>query len=72
MCLAIPLRLVELNGNEAVGEAGGVRRRVRVDVIREPRVGDYGIVHAGFAIERMGEEQALANLRAIQEVADAL
>ncbi len=72
MCLAIPLRLVELNGNEAVGEAGGVRRRVRVDFIREPRVGDYVIVHAGFAIERMGEEQALANLRAIQEVADAL
>ena len=72
MCLAIPLRLVELNGNEAVGEAGGVRRRVRVDFIREPRVGDYVIVHAGFAIERMGEEQALANLRAIQEVDDAL
>lgn len=72
MCLAIPLRLVEINGSEAIGEAGGIRRRLRVDFIREPKVGDYVIVHAGFAIERMDEQQALDNLRAIQEVADAL
>lgn len=72
MCLAIPLRLVEVHGGEAVAEASGVRRSIRVDFIREPRVGDYVIVHAGFAIERLREEQALANLRAIQEVADAV
>ena len=72
MCLAIPRRLVELNGKEAVAEANGVRRTIRVDFIREPRVGDYVIAHAGFAIERMNEQQALDNLRAIQEVADAL
>lgn len=72
MCLAIPLRLVELNGNEAVAEANGVRRTIRVDFIREPKVGDYIIAHAGFAIERMNEQQALDNLQAIQEVADAL
>lgn len=72
MCLAIPLRLVEVHGGEAVAEANGVRRSIRVDFIREPRVGDYVIVHAGFAIERLREEQALANLRAIQEVADAV
>lgn len=72
MCLAIPLRLVEINGNEAVAEANGVRRTIRVDFVREPKVGDYVIAHAGFAIERMSERQALENLRAIQEVADAL
>lgn len=72
MCLAIPLRLVEIDGTEAVAEANGVRRTIRIDLIREPKVGDYVIAHAGFAIERMKEEQALENLRAIQEVADAL
>jgi len=72
MCLAIPLRLVEVKGKEAVAEANGVRRTIRVDFIREPKVGDYVIAHAGFAIERMNEQQALDNLRAIQEVADAL
>lgn len=71
MCLAIPLRLVELSGTEAVAEAGGVRRTIRIDFIRDPKVGDYVIAHAGFAIERMNEQQALDNLRAIQEVADA-
>ena len=72
MCLAIPLRIAEINGKEGVGEANGLRRKIRLDFIREPKVGDYVIVHAGFAIERMSEQQALDNLRAIQEVADAL
>ncbi len=72
MCLAIPLRIVEINGKDGVGEANGLRRKVRLDFIREPMVGDYVMVHAGFAIERMNEEQAIANLKAIQEVADAL
>lgn len=72
MCLAIPLRLVEVDGMNAMAEAAGIRRKVRVDFIREPKPGDYVIVHAGFAIERLNEQQALANLQAIQEVADAL
>ncbi len=72
MCLAIPLRLVEINGAEAVAEANGMRRTIRIDLIRKPKVGDYVIAHAGFAIERMSQEQAEENLRAIQEVADAL
>ncbi len=72
MCLAIPLRLVEINGTEAVAEANGMRRTIRVDFIREPKVGDYVIAHAGFAIERMNAEQAEENLRAIEEVAHAL
>ena len=72
MCLVIPLRLVEVDGMNAMAEAAGIRRKVRVDFIREPKPGDYVIVHAGFAIERLNEQQALANLQAIQEVADAL
>ena len=72
MCLAIPLRIAEINGKDGIGEAHGLRRKIRLDFIREPKVGDYVIVHAGFAIETLGEEQALANLAAIQEVADAL
>ena len=72
MCLAIPLRIAEINGKDGIGEANGLRRKIRLDFIREPKIGDYVIVHAGFAIERMSEAQALENLRAIQEVTDAL
>ena len=72
MCLAVPLRLIEINGNDAVGEAMGVRRALRVDFIREPKIGDFVIVHAGFAIERLPDEQAMDDLDAWREVEDAL
>ena len=72
MCLAIPLRLVEINGNSAVGEAMGMRREIRVDFIEAPKLGDYVIVHAGFAIERLPEQQALDDLEAWEEVRNAL
>ena len=72
MCLAVPLQLIEINGNNAVGEAMGMRRQVRVDFIENPQVGDYVIVHAGFAIERLPEKQALEDLEAWEEVQDAL
>ena len=72
MCLAIPLHLLEINGNTAIGEAMGMRREIRVDFIENPQVGDYVIVHAGFAIERLPEQQALDDLEAWEEVRDAL
>ena len=72
MCLAVPLKLIEINGREAVGDAMGVRRRIRVDFIPEPKVGDYVIVHAGFAIERLPEQQALEDLEAWEDVRNAL
>ena len=72
MCLAIPLKIIEISGNTATGEALGMTREIRVDFIPEPKVGGYAIVHAGFAIERLGEEQALEDLEAWKEVRDAL
>ena len=72
MCLAVPLKLIEINGNDAVGESMGMRRRLRVDFIENPQPGDYVIVHAGFAIERLPEQQALDDLEAWEEVRDAL
>ena len=72
MCLAIPLKLIEINGKKAVGEAMGRKRELRVDFIKEPKIGDYVIVHAGFAIERLPETQALEDLEAWEEVGGAL
>ncbi len=72
MCLAIPLQLTEINGKTAVGEAMGMRREIRIDFIEEPQIGDYVIVHAGFAIERLPERQALEDLEAWEDVRDAL
>ena len=72
MCLAIPLKLVEIDGKTAVGEAMGMRREIRVDFIDRPQIGDYVIVHAGFAIERLPEQQALEDLEAWEDVRNAL
>ena len=72
MCLAVPLKLIEINGNNAVGESMGMQRKLRVDFIPEPRIGDYVIVHAGFAIERLPEKQALEDIAAWEEVRDVL
>jgi hydrogenase expression/formation protein HypC len=72
MCLAVPLKLIEIKGKEAVGESLGMRRSVRVDFIENPQIGDYVIVHAGFAIERLPEAQALEDIGAWEEVQHAL
>ncbi len=72
MCLAVPLKIVEIDGLNAVGEVEGLRRKMRLDFIKEPRLGEYVIVHAGFAIERLPEAQALADIEAWAEVENAL
>ena len=72
MCLAVPLKLIEINGKNAIGEAMGMTRQLRVDFIKEPQLGDYVMVHAGFAIERLPEGQALADLEAWEEMEAAL
>lgn len=72
MCLAVPLKITELSGNEAVGERDGVRRKIRVDFIENPKIGEYVIVHAGFAIERMGAAEAEESIKAAEEVENEL
>lgn len=72
MCLAVPLKLVQVDGPEAIGEVEGIRRKIRVDFLKHPQVGDYVIAHAGFAIETLKPQQALENLQALREVADGL
>ena len=72
MCLAVPLKIIEIDGKNAVGESMGMQRKLRVDFIPEPKIGDYVIVHAGFAIERLPEKQALEDIEAWEEIKDAL
>ena len=72
MCLAVPLRIKELNGTDAVVERDGVSRKVKVNFIREPKVGDYVMVHAGFAIEKVAEQQAQEDLEAFRELEEVL
>ena len=72
MCLAVPLRIVEINGQDAVGARDGIRRPIRLDLIKEPKLGDYVMVHAGFAIERVEPEEAQLSQDLAREVEEEL
>jgi hydrogenase expression/formation protein HypC len=62
------MKIVALAGAVAQVEESGVRREARVDLIEAPAVGDYVIVHAGIAIERLDPAEAEETLRLLQEL----
>jgi len=62
------MKIVELNGAEAVAEQEGVRRQVRVDFIPDVALGEYVLVHAGIAIDRVNEAEAEETLRMLREL----
>lgn len=71
MCLAIPGRIVEITDAEnsiAKVEVGGVRRGVNVGMLDDIKVGDYVLVHVGFAMSKIDEQQAEETLRILQEL----
>lgn len=68
MCLAIPIRLKEINGSNGMVEMSGIRRRVNLSLLENPKVGDYVMVHAGFAISIVDEEAAEETLDLLRKV----
>ena len=70
MCLAVPMRVVEtLDGTRASVEAEGISRVVDVSLLGGVAPGDYLIVHAGFAIEKLDKEEADARIELFREMA---
>lgn len=69
MCLAVPAEVLELKDNDmALAEIGGIRREVCLMLVDGVREGDYVLVHAGFAIERIDEEEARRTLELFEEI----
>jgi len=58
MCWSVPGRITEVNGNVAKVEISGIYRDVPLDLISDPAVGDYVLVHAGYAIQKVDEDKA--------------
>lgn len=69
MCLAVPMRLVSVEGNEGKAELDGIARKVSLDLVPGAKAGEFVIVHAGYAIQLLDEEAAEAQLELL---ADAL
>ena len=71
MCLALPVRIVELRENElGVVDLGGVRREISLSMVDDPQVGDYVIVHVGYALSKLDIEEAERTLRLFAELGE--
>lgn len=71
MCLAIPVRIQDVDGSMAQVELGGVLREVSLVLTPEAEVGDYVLVHTGFAINVLDEDEAQETLRLLAEMEEA-
>ena len=66
MCLALPAKIIELvSDDDAVVDLGGVRQRISVALIEAPRVGDWVVIHVGYALTKLSPEEAEHTLIAV-------
>ncbi len=68
MCVAVPGKILEIQGQTALVDFNGVKRKVVIGLLSEAKIGMYVIVHAGYAIEVMNEEQARESLNLWDEL----
>ncbi|WP_372677066.1 HypC/HybG/HupF family hydrogenase formation chaperone [Desulfosarcina sp.] len=69
MCLAIPSKITHIENEMATIDVDGVRRSASLMLLEDSAVGDYVIVHAGFAIKKLDEESAMETIRLLKEAA---
>ena len=72
MCLAIPGKVLEINGNQAVVDFDGIKQNIVIALIQNPEIGKYVIVHAGYAIEQINEEDAMVAIKQWKEISEEL
>ena len=74
MCLGIPGKLTEIFESDGIKmgkvDFGGVTREVCLDFLDDPQIGEYAIIHVGFAISKLSEEEAMETLALLNEISD--
>lgn len=71
MCLAVPAKILTINGDSAMIELGGTQREASLMLLEGAAVGDWVIVHAGFAIEKLSEEDAQQTFALLREIMES-
>ena len=69
MCIAIPSKIIAIDDHIGTIDVDGVQRKASLLLIENPRIGDYVIVHAGFAIHKIDEKAAMESLKLLREAA---
>jgi hydrogenase expression/formation protein HypC len=72
MCLGIPGRVVEIKKNVAKVDVGGLLRDISIELCPEVSVGEYVLIHTGFAIQKVDEEEAKETLDLLRKMAGAI
>lgn len=69
MCLAIPGKIISINGNKAIVDFDGTRKEVVIALLPQIREGKYVIVHAGYAIQEVNEDEAIESIKLWRSIA---
>ena len=72
MCLAVPAKVLGIKGDRGIVDFGGIRREVSLSLIDDVKVGDYVLIHVGFAIQKLERKEAEEILKLWREVSDAI
>ena len=72
MCLAVPVKIISINGEKATIELDGIRRDVVISLIKDPKVGEHVIIHAGFAIQKWSEEDVAEYEKIMKDMREAI
>ena len=72
MCLSIPAKIVSIDGSMAEVSVGGSLFKAGLHMIKDAKIGDYILLHAGFAIQKISEQEAADTLKILREMDDAL
>ena len=70
MCLAVPAKILRIDGAEAEVDFGGIRRVINIQLLPQAQVGDYVLIHTGFAIGIVDEQDALETLELLRQMGD--
>jgi len=72
MCLSVPARIISIDGSMAEVSCGGTIFKASLQMIENAKPGDYILLHAGFAIQKISDEEATETLRLLKEMKDAM
>ena len=74
MCIAAPAKIVLIDeeSNICAADFGGVRQNARLDLLPDAKIGDYVLIHAGYAIEKLSEQAAKESLESWDELLEML
>lgn len=68
MCLSIPAEIIEINGNKATVSVGGTTYEASLDLVDDVKVGDYVLLHTGFALQKLDPEEAEETIKMLKEL----